>query len=116
MDVWCSDVLVKVRPRGCTLPGVISRCYITEIERVIISLMLFFFFSSRRRHTRLQGDWSSDVCSSDLGVWCRKLSDSGAPKKFACCALLASSKDSAPTALPEATWLSTRYRPMKNGV
>src|SRR5256885_9064656 len=24
------------------------------------------FFSSRRRHTRLQGDWSSDVCSSDL--------------------------------------------------
>src|SRR6266850_3574695 len=29
-------------------------------------LILFFFFSSRRRHTRLQGDWSSDVCSSDL--------------------------------------------------
>src|SRR5256885_4206007 len=28
----------------------------------------FFFFSSRRRHTRLQGDWSSDVCSSDLSV------------------------------------------------
>src|SRR5205807_7861661 len=24
------------------------------------------FVSSRRRHTRLQGDWSSDVCSSDL--------------------------------------------------
>src|SRR5256885_17063709 len=29
-------------------------------------ISLFFFFSSRRRHTRLQGDWSSDVCSSDL--------------------------------------------------
>src|SRR5256885_738295 len=29
---------------------------------------LFFFFSSRRRHTRLQGDWSSDVCSSDLNL------------------------------------------------
>src|SRR2546426_551250 len=29
-------------------------------------MTLFFFFSSRRRHTRLQGDWSSDVCSSDL--------------------------------------------------
>src|SRR5690242_21101570 len=27
-----------------------------------------FFFSSRRRHTRLTCDWSSDVCSSDLGV------------------------------------------------
>src|SRR5256885_10306463 len=26
----------------------------------------WFFFASRRRHTRLQGDWSSDVCSSDL--------------------------------------------------
>src|SRR6266850_3311120 len=29
-------------------------------------VIFFFFFSSRRRHTRLQGDWSSDVCSSDL--------------------------------------------------
>src|SRR6266496_5593307 len=26
-----------------------------------------FFFSSRRRHTRSLRDWSSDVCSSDLG-------------------------------------------------
>src|SRR5256886_6781196 len=26
-----------------------------------------FFFSSRRRHTRFDCDWSSDVCSSDLG-------------------------------------------------
>src|SRR5256885_5188105 len=33
---------------------------------VEFSEVLFFFFSSRRRHTRLQGDWSSDVCSSDL--------------------------------------------------
>src|SRR6185436_20308809 len=39
------------------------------------ALRVFFFFSSRRRHTR-SGDWSSDVCSSDLlagdglaGVW-----------------------------------------------
>src|SRR5574338_526212 len=29
-------------------------------------LFFFFFFSSRRRHTRCHGDWSSDVCSSDL--------------------------------------------------
>src|SRR5947199_2663228 len=27
-----------------------------------------FFFSSRRRHTRCLSDWSSDVCSSDLGA------------------------------------------------
>src|SRR5256885_7216045 len=33
---------------------------------VDVTLCIFFFFSSRRRHTRLQGDWSSDVCSSDL--------------------------------------------------
>src|SRR5688572_20777215 len=32
-----------------------------------ISLVLFFF-SSRRRHTRFDCDWSSDVCSSDLGA------------------------------------------------
>src|SRR2546426_9321487 len=31
-----------------------------------MSSLVLFFFSSRRRHTRLQGDWSSDVCSSDL--------------------------------------------------
>src|SRR2546422_7503138 len=30
-------------------------------------LFFFFFFSSRRRHTRCSRDWSSDVCSSDLG-------------------------------------------------
>src|SRR5256885_15807472 len=32
----------------------------------IYIMFCIFFFSSRRRHTRLQGDWSSDVCSSDL--------------------------------------------------
>src|SRR5256886_3512966 len=31
-------------------------------------LFIFFFFSSRRRHTRFDCDWSSDVCSSDLGI------------------------------------------------
>src|SRR5438105_11099496 len=38
-----------------------------------------FFFSSRRRHTRSTRDWSSDVCSSDLGgqttpIWIATLS------------------------------------------
>src|SRR2546430_13082192 len=32
-----------------------------------ICRLCFFFFSSRRRHTRFDCDWSSDVCSSDLG-------------------------------------------------
>src|SRR5256885_2445318 len=48
------------------------------------SRVLLFFFSSRRRHTRLQGDWSSDVCSSDLGKsrsqgWELELSGEPAP-------------------------------------
>src|SRR5690606_40033335 len=35
----------------------------------VVSLTLLgFFFSSRRRHTRFSRDWSSDVCSSDLGL------------------------------------------------
>src|SRR2546426_10575029 len=34
----------------------------------VIAIWFLFFFSSRRRHTRLQGDWSSDVCSSDLAT------------------------------------------------
>src|SRR5207248_6582522 len=31
-----------------------------------VLILIDFFFSSRRRHTRSYGDWSSDVCSSDL--------------------------------------------------
>ena len=33
---------------------------------------VLFFFSSRRRHTRCSRDWSSDVCSSDLGEWVKR--------------------------------------------
>src|SRR3712207_6504533 len=40
--------------------------------RIPSALMICaFFFSSRRRHTRYWRDWSSDVCSSDLGGWRR---------------------------------------------
>src|SRR5207248_8334392 len=35
----------------------------------LFSSRTVFFFSSRRRHTRSYGDWSSDVCSSDLKPW-----------------------------------------------
>src|SRR6266516_5946884 len=34
--------------------------------RCLLIYVIFFFFSSRRRHTISYGDWSSDVCSSDL--------------------------------------------------
>src|SRR5437879_11864995 len=36
------------------------------LSMCVYSVLFFFFFSSRRRHTRYIGDWSSDVCSSDL--------------------------------------------------
>src|SRR2546426_7412976 len=42
-----------------------------------------FFFSSRRRHTRLQGDWSSDVCSSDLAEYNRWAYSTPPEKQFA---------------------------------
>ena len=41
---------------------------ILEIRRTGGGLCVIFFFSSRRRHTRQACDWSSDVCSSDLGT------------------------------------------------
>src|SRR5256885_5446099 len=45
-------------------------------------LLRVFFFSSRRRHTRLQGDWSSDVCSSDLGGYLSSLSGENVQRFF----------------------------------
>src|SRR5256885_5711551 len=57
----CEVPCCSHRSRTCTLS-------ISIFLSLYISLFLFFFFSSRRRHTRLQGDWSSDVCSSDLFV------------------------------------------------
>src|SRR5690348_18175192 len=54
----------------------------TSVYDQILFLLLFlfiffFFFSSRSRHTRATGDWSSDVCSSDLErvrqLWAHRL-------------------------------------------
>src|SRR2546426_6657616 len=70
-----------IRPHLCSEPATKSMLYPSCIDamqailRIVFIAMsignlllyvFFFFFSSRRRHTRLQGDWSSDVCSSDL--------------------------------------------------
>src|SRR5690625_6881759 len=43
--------------------------YIHYVLKIILTCyhLILFFFSSRRRHTRWPRDWSSDVCSSDLG-------------------------------------------------
>src|SRR5437762_6351653 len=47
------------------LDGVFEYCIYVNV-RTLGVVRVFFFFSSRRRHTRYIGDWSSDVCSSDL--------------------------------------------------
>src|SRR2546429_2019818 len=39
-----------------------------EWDGVQRELRAVFFFTRRRRHTRCSGDWSSDVCSSDLNA------------------------------------------------
>src|SRR5256885_7204556 len=68
---------------GCC--SVVKGCNVftpmTQRLRRFDIFVVLFFFSSRRRHTRLQGDWSSDVCSSDLESgttalrWCSAPSD-----------------------------------------
>src|SRR5574337_1599011 len=41
-----------------------------DMYDLFVRCFVGFFFSSRIRHTRLSGDWSSDVCSSDLVLDC----------------------------------------------
>src|SRR5688572_26792129 len=41
----------------------------TLTYKLTVVWFFFFFFSSRRRHTRFDCDWSSDVCSSDVGIF-----------------------------------------------
>src|SRR5256885_7172639 len=53
---YITELVISREPR-CTCSRLCERRYMS---------IVVFFFSSRRRHTRLQGDWSSDVCSSDL--------------------------------------------------
>src|SRR2546430_1368586 len=57
--------------RACVMwigDGIIARKVHDGNARFVSELLrTLFFFSSRRRHTRFDCDWSSDVCSSDLG-------------------------------------------------
>src|SRR2546430_11332356 len=64
---WRSEMLFAIAP----LLGryVILRATVVWVQALEASgsMNLYLFFSSRRRHTRFDCDWSSDVCSSDLG-------------------------------------------------
>src|SRR5215470_19340549 len=55
------DHLIAAPPADKSKPG-------THPLDVLAGRQSSFFFSSRRQHTRCYRDWSSDVCSSDLGV------------------------------------------------
>src|SRR6516165_6103513 len=57
---------VQLRPEG--LPILQSYVFHDELREFAVRLpgLSLFFFSSRRRHTTVDCDWSSDVCSSDL--------------------------------------------------
>src|SRR5690348_17589570 len=59
--------------------GVMARSLLCSRDRACIRNRLVFFFSSRRRHTRWTGDWSSDVCSSDLPQHTHTLTVAGGP-------------------------------------
>src|ERR1035441_8602379 len=59
---------------------------------------MFSFFSSRRRHTRCLSDWSSDVCSSDLG--CLPLRGNGSLEKVA----LGPTNTSSSSVMPSQIW------------
>src|SRR5256885_11007684 len=61
-------MLVRDPDQGTTYEGIAvhSTPQTASMKPETCACRDFFFFSSRRRHTRLQGDWSSDVCSSDL--------------------------------------------------
>src|SRR4051794_41267752 len=63
-------------PRAVSRAAVVAVSICSQSRRVAQALRrVFFFFSSRRRHTRWTGDWSSDVCSSDLVVLELRLAD-----------------------------------------
>src|SRR5436189_1452249 len=52
-------------PSNSRFPRLCAKCLL-KLKRLVSILPMTYFFSSRRRHTMYIGDWSSDVCSSDL--------------------------------------------------
>src|SRR2546429_1121493 len=65
----CSDACIRSGVAVCSVGTVAARlsssCWTLSL---VVATVSVFFFSSRRRHTRCSRDWSSDVCSSDLGT------------------------------------------------
>src|ERR1017187_9694434 len=68
------DVDTPPRQQAAQHPSVWPAAGKGALRREIVHVL---FFSSRRRHTRYIGDWSSDVCSSDLPCSLRAARSSG---------------------------------------
>src|SRR5215210_48805 len=60
------SIMTEWRTLAMPTPELIAANVIVCTSTAGTTKSLYFFFSSRRRHTRYIGDWSSDVCSSDL--------------------------------------------------
>src|SRR5260370_20628052 len=66
--IWGGFLYLAVAHRGVVGVGT-GHLGVEKVSVVCLSALGdAFFFSSRRRHTRFKCDWSSDVCSSDLGA------------------------------------------------
>src|SRR5437762_10761351 len=63
-----TEPIIRLKRHNCMKVFEEIMCFSTKgVDFDSCRLYFFgFFFSSRRRHTRYIGDWSSDVCSSDL--------------------------------------------------
>src|SRR2546422_149456 len=79
-------------------------CFFTVLLYLVLCLFFFFFFSSRRRHTRCSHDWSSDVCSSDLGACPALQTKTCAP--FSCGPAACNGNCSADSDCANGTWCS----------
>src|SRR5205807_3379933 len=92
--------------------GLVTKSQIRCCECTLYGEWCFFIFlSSRRRHTRLQGDWSSDVCSSDLRPSARRPPSPSAPRGVARAAPTRARTRPSPSPPPSLQTTPRRKRP-----
>src|SRR5436189_1148440 len=66
LRIWCKRRQQRPLHMVITRNASIQSQGFSRCHNASLIFALAFFFSSRRRHTMYIGDWSSDVCSSDL--------------------------------------------------